>query len=69
VGALRSAIDELSGADLRRSSDDELEAELEEIERILREGNGAGRQRAAFRRGGISSVLELLAGETASSYR
>jgi hypothetical protein len=36
VGALRSAIDELSGADLRRESDRELETELEEIERASR---------------------------------
>jgi carboxylate-amine ligase len=44
------------------------EAELEEIERILQDGNGANRQRAAYRRGGVSAVLDLLAGETAAPY-
>ena len=44
------------------------EAALEEVERILTDGNGADRQRAAFRQGGISSVLELLVGETQAPY-
>ena len=35
------------------------------IERILREGNGADRQRAAFGRGGAEEVLDLLVRETA----
>ena len=39
--------------------------ELEAVERILREGNGAMRQRAAFARGGMTGLLELIAGETA----
>ena len=39
---------------------------LEEIERILAEGNGAERQRAAFERGGIPAVLDWLAGATAA---
>jgi carboxylate-amine ligase len=38
---------------------------LEEIERILAEGNGADRQRAAFERGGIPAVLDYLAQATA----
>jgi glutamate---cysteine ligase / carboxylate-amine ligase len=38
---------------------------LEEIERILAEGNGADRQRAAFERGGIPAVLDYLADATA----
>jgi carboxylate-amine ligase len=40
---------------------------LEEVERILREGNGADRQRAAHGRGGIPAVLGQLAAETARS--
>jgi glutamate---cysteine ligase / carboxylate-amine ligase len=39
---------------------------LEGIERILLEGDGAARQRAAFERGGISAVLEMLVSETAA---
>jgi carboxylate-amine ligase len=39
---------------------------LAEIERILAEGNGADRQRAAFERGGIPFVLEYLAEATAA---
>ena len=39
---------------------------LEEVERILCEGNGADRMRAAHARGGMRAVLELLAAETAT---
>ena len=39
---------------------------LAEVERILAEGNGADRQRAAFERGGIPAVLEYLAAATAA---
>jgi carboxylate-amine ligase len=39
---------------------------LEEIERILREGNGADRMRAAHAEGGLRKVLERLAEETAA---
>jgi glutamate---cysteine ligase / carboxylate-amine ligase len=39
---------------------------LAEIERILAEGNGAERQRAAFERGGIPAVLAALAEATAA---
>jgi carboxylate-amine ligase len=35
--------------------------ELEHIDRIVREGNGADRQRAAHARGGMPAVLEYLA--------
>jgi glutamate---cysteine ligase / carboxylate-amine ligase len=47
----------------------ELGAEraLEPIERMLAEGGGAGRQRAAHERGGIEAVLELLVEETSNS--
>jgi glutamate---cysteine ligase / carboxylate-amine ligase len=38
---------------------------LSEVERILAEGNGAARMRAAHARGGMPAVLELLARETA----
>jgi glutamate---cysteine ligase / carboxylate-amine ligase len=41
---------------------------LDEVERVLAEGGGADRQRAAFRRGGMRAVLELLAAETAAAY-
>ena len=39
---------------------------LEEIERILTDGNGADRQRQAFERGGIPAVLDYLAEATAA---
>jgi carboxylate-amine ligase len=41
---------------------------LEEIERILRDGNGADRQRAAHVSGGIPAVLRQLVEETAEPY-
>jgi carboxylate-amine ligase len=44
------------------------EAPLEEVERILREGNGADRQRAALRRGGMGAVLELLVRDAGAGY-
>jgi len=40
-------------------------APLEEVERILREGNGADRMRAAYAEGGMRAVLERLVAETA----
>ncbi len=43
------------------------EAGLAEIERILAEGNGADRQRAAFERGGVPAVLTYLAEATAAA--
>jgi carboxylate-amine ligase len=44
-------------------------AALAEVERILRGGNGADRQRAAHARGGMPAVLDLLAREAAAGYR
>lgn len=41
---------------------------LDEVERILREGNGAHRQRAAAEGGGLRAQLELLARETAEPF-
>jgi carboxylate-amine ligase len=41
------------------------DAALSEVDRILAEGNGADRMRAAHERGGMRSVLERLAAETA----
>ncbi len=41
---------------------------LEELVRLLREGNGADRQRAAHARGGMAAMLTLLVDETASPY-
>lgn len=42
------------------------EAELDLVERILAEGGGADRQRAAFARGGMPALLGHLAAETAA---
>ena len=42
---------------------------LDEVERIVAEGNGADRQRAARARGGMPAVLELLARESGTPYR
>jgi carboxylate-amine ligase len=44
------------------------EAELEEVERILADGNGADRQRAAYARGGMAEVLRMLVAEAATPY-
>jgi glutamate---cysteine ligase / carboxylate-amine ligase len=40
---------------------------LDEVERILREGSGADRMRAAHAAGGMDEVLTRLAAETYSS--
>jgi carboxylate-amine ligase len=45
------------------------EGALEEVERILVDGNGAARQRAAFARGGMTELLNELADETARHAR
>ncbi|MGZ4188100.1 MAG: carboxylate-amine ligase [Solirubrobacteraceae bacterium] len=45
------------------------EAALEEVERLLVEGNGAMRQRVAFSQGGMRGVLAALVRETAAQYR
>jgi glutamate---cysteine ligase / carboxylate-amine ligase len=44
------------------------EEPMDEIERILSQGNGADRQRAAHRSGGMPALLELLVAETAAPY-
>jgi glutamate---cysteine ligase / carboxylate-amine ligase len=66
-GALRP-VTEIARAtvELARPYARELGSEdaLEEIERILAEGNGAIRQRAAFATGGLPGVLAELVGET-----
>jgi len=41
---------------------------LEAIDRITAEGNGADRQRAAYARGGMAAMLELLVAEAAAPY-
>jgi carboxylate-amine ligase len=68
-GAIRPAIDVArSTLELARPYAIELgsEAALDEIERLLVDGNGAGRQRAAFARGGLAALLRHLAQETAA---
>jgi glutamate---cysteine ligase / carboxylate-amine ligase len=59
-GALRP-VPEIAAAALAQAGDDPA---LEEITRLLTDGAGADRQRAAFARGGMPAVLALLAGET-----
>jgi glutamate---cysteine ligase / carboxylate-amine ligase len=44
---------------------DDADPELEGIERIVRDGNGADRQRAAHERGGMPVLLRYLADVTA----
>jgi carboxylate-amine ligase len=63
-GALRSVseVAERSLVLARRHSD---APELEAVERIVREGNGAGRQRRAFARGGMPELLRELVTTTA----
>jgi len=41
---------------------------LEAIQRIIAEGNGADRQRAAYARGGVAAMLDLLVEEAAAPY-
>jgi carboxylate-amine ligase len=41
---------------------------LEEVTRVLQDGNGADRQRAAFAAGGLPTLLSQLATETAATY-
>jgi glutamate---cysteine ligase / carboxylate-amine ligase len=70
-GALRPVPEVARAAlELARPHARELGSEdaLDEVERILRDGNGAARQRAAHGRGGMRAVLELLAAETAQGY-
>jgi glutamate---cysteine ligase / carboxylate-amine ligase len=70
-GALRPAREVIRATlDTARPFARELgaEEELEGIERILAEGNGADRQRAAFARGGMAAVLDLLVAEAEAPY-
>jgi carboxylate-amine ligase len=70
-GALRPA-HEVARAAIERARpwarDLGSEPAVELVERILREGNGADRQRAAYARGGMRAVLDLLVAETAAGY-
>jgi glutamate---cysteine ligase / carboxylate-amine ligase len=70
-GALRP-VPEVARAALERSRPHAQELgsadALEGIERILAEGNGADRQRAAFARGGMAAMLELLVRESEEPY-
>lgn len=69
-GALRP-VPELARAAIRRALPYARElgsdAALEELERLLVEGNGAIRQRASFRRRGLPAVLAELARETSQA--
>jgi carboxylate-amine ligase len=66
-GALRPAAEVAAEAlALARAHLDDVRP-LEEVERILREGNGADRMRAAHSAGGLRETLALLARETAAS--
>ena len=58
------AADVLAGA-RAYARDVDAEAALEEVERILRDGNGAARMRAAHAAGGMPAVLDRLVAETA----
>jgi len=67
-GALRPAVEVARAAlALARPHARELGSEgaLEEVERLLAEGNGAARQRAAHDRGGLPALLDHLVEETA----
>lgn len=46
----------------------ELDGPLEEVERILSDGNGADRMRARFAEGGMTAMLAGLAAESATPY-
>lgn len=59
-GALRPV------AEIARDAVGRAGVDGEEVERLLREGNGADRQRAAFARGGMRALLRHLMDETAS---
>jgi glutamate---cysteine ligase / carboxylate-amine ligase len=67
-GALRP-VRELAAAATERARpfvrDVGADAALEEVERILRDGNGAQRMRAAHAEGGMARVLERLVAESA----
>ena len=56
---------ELAHATLATAAPHADEAALEEVERILRDGNGASRRRAALAHGGVDAMLAELVDETA----
>lgn len=63
-GALRPA------AEVARATLADLEGEgLEEVHRLLEEGNGAARQRRAYARGGMLGLLRSLVAATSASWR
>jgi carboxylate-amine ligase len=70
-GALRS-VPEVARAALERARPHAAELgsgdALQGIERILAEGNGADRQRAAHARGAMPALLDLLVAETEAPY-
>jgi len=70
-GALRTA-PEVARAAVERARPHAAELgsadALEGIERILVEGNGADRQRAAYARGGMAALLDLLVAEAEEPY-
>jgi carboxylate-amine ligase len=71
-GALRPATEVARATlDVARPYARELGSDgaLEEVERMLTEGNGAARQRGAHGRGGLPALLAHLAEETAASHR
>jgi carboxylate-amine ligase len=71
-GALRSAREVAAATlELVQPSARELGADgaLEEIKRLLVDGNGAARQRAAFDHGGMRAMLAYLIQETAELHR
>lgn len=70
-GALRPAREAIRATlDLAGPYARDLHSEdaLTGVERILAEGSGADRQRAAFARGGMAAVLQLLVDEARASY-
>jgi carboxylate-amine ligase len=60
--AARAAVERAAPHARELGSEDALDG----IELILRDGNGADRQRAAYERGGMETVLESLVSETAA---
>ena len=67
-GALRPVRERIAAAVARRSrATRRAEPALEEVERILREGNGADRMRAAHAEGGMPRVLHRLIAESAEA--
>ena len=66
-GALRPVRERIAAAVGSRAGYTPAEAALEEVERILRDGNGADRMRAAHAEGGMPRVLHRLIEESAEA--